>query len=370
MKLLCIDTALASCSVCVYDADTKTVLAAEQQLMERGHAEALPPMVARVIEKAGIKYDELGRIAVTTGPGTFTGIRIGLSFARGLGLARSVKVVGIDSMKAVQAAVSKRYTNVNVIHQAGNSGFFYFWNEDITTTIELLNPDEIKQRLPPSTQTIIGTGAAAIKHFTGREDLQLLPQFDLPLAQNFAAYAASLPDPDHMPGPVYLREADAKPQKEALRALANLDIRTALPENDLCALAKLHAACFDKGWSTSEFAGLLQSPGYAALLAHSAEGPVGFLLYRTAADEAEVITIGVDPALHRRGAGQALLNKAISQLKSFNIKTMFLDVAASNIEAIALYAKAGFLEVGKRKAYYARPNAPAEDALVLRLNLE
>lgn len=370
MKLLCIDTALASCSVCVYDAVTKTVLAAEQNLMERGHAEALPPMVARVMAKAEIDFGSLTRIAVTTGPGTFTGIRVGLSFARALGLARNIKVLGIDTMKAVQLAVSKGYMNVNIIHQAGNSGFFYFWNEDISTNIELLNLEQIALRLHPAEQTLVGTGAAAVEHFMGREDLQLLPQLDLPLAQNFAAYAADLPDPGHMPDPIYLREADAKPQKQALRALANVDVHAALLEGDLGVLAKLHALCFDKGWAESEFENLLQTPGYSALLAQSAEVPIGFLLYRTAADEAEITTIGVDPALRRRGAGLALLSHTLAQLKTLGTKALFLDVAASNFEAKALYDKAGFIEVGKRKAYYVRPGAPAEDALVLRLNLE
>ena len=100
MKLLCIDTALASCSVCVYDAARKIILASEQILMARGQAEALPPMVARVMEKAGVTYADLGRIAVTTGPGTFTGIRVGLSFARALGLARNIKVLGINTLIA------------------------------------------------------------------------------------------------------------------------------------------------------------------------------------------------------------------------------------------------------------------------------
>ena len=117
VKLLCIDTALASCSVCVYDASAARVLAAEQQLMARGHAEALPPMVARVMEKAGITYADLGRIAVTTGPGTFTGIRVGLSFARALGLARNIKVLGINTMIATQAAVSESKIKSVIIHQ-------------------------------------------------------------------------------------------------------------------------------------------------------------------------------------------------------------------------------------------------------------
>ena len=360
MKLLCLDTALASCSVCVYDASTASVLAAEQQLMARGHAEALPPMVARVMAQAGITYGDLGRIAVTTGPGTFTGIRVGLSFARALGLARNIKVLGINTMIATQAAVSE--SDIIVVHQAGMSGLFYFY---AGADIELLRPQEILPRLGNG-QLTLGTGAEAIIALSGRSDLRRLPQFDLPEAFGFAAYAASQPDPVGMPDPVYLREADAKPQKDALRGLAGLEIA---PSQDLGLLAKLHAACFESAWSEKDIAELLASPGCVALLATSDDGPVGFLMYRAVADEAEIITVCVDPAYQRRGAGLQIVSTTQQLLKSFKISNLFLEVAADSKEAFSVYARAGFLEVGRRKGYYARKNGEIEDALIMRVQL-
>jgi tRNA threonylcarbamoyladenosine biosynthesis protein TsaB len=360
MKLLCIDTALASCSVCVYDANTASVLAAEQQLMARGHAEALPPMVARVITQAGIGYGDLGRIAVTTGPGTFTGIRVGLSFARALGLARSIKVLGINTMIATQAAVSE--SNIIVVHQAGMSGMFYSY---AGANIELLAPQVIVARLNKG-QLVLGTGAEAIISLSGRSDLRRRPQNDLPLASGFAGYAARQPDPAGMPDPVYLREADAKPQKDALRGLAGLEIT---PSQDLGLLAKLHAASFEGAWSEKDIAELLVSPGCVALLATSDDGPIGFLIYRAVADEAEIITVCVDPAYQRRGAGLTIVSTAKQLLESLKINNLFLEVAVGNKEAISLYGRAGFLEVGKRKAYYASKNGLSEDALIMRIQL-
>jgi len=361
MKVLCIDTALASCSVCVYDATSASVLAAEQQLMERGHAEALPPMVARVMAHAGVVYGDLGRIAVTTGPGTFTGIRVGLSFARALGLARQIKVLGINTMIATQAAVSESVSVV--VHQAGMSGLFYFYGD---TAIELLTPEQVLSRLDAGAFVLVGTGADAIVAASGRSDIIRLPQHDLPIASGFAVYAANQPDPIAMPDPIYLREADAKPQKDALRVLAGLDVT---PSKDFALLAKLHAACFESAWSEKEIAELLASPGCQALLALSADGPVGYLIYRAVADEAEIITIGVDPAFQRRGAGLHIMTATQELLKSLKIKKLFLEVAAGNQEAISLYVRAGFLNVGKRKAYYARKNGEAEDALIMRVQL-
>ena len=83
MKILSLDTAMAACSAAVVDTDAGSPLAAAFVPMERGHAEALPPMVSEVLQVAGLDIRHIDRIAVTTGPGTFTGVRIGLAFARG-----------------------------------------------------------------------------------------------------------------------------------------------------------------------------------------------------------------------------------------------------------------------------------------------
>lgn len=354
MILLAIDTALASCSACVYDSTQGKILAEEREFMERGHAEALPPMVARVMAAARMSYANLNRIAVTTGPGTFTGIRIGLSFARALGLAHNIEVLGINTLIACQVAVNQSTILIFVAHRAGNSAFIYLMNLDNSNNIEISNSVD----LPTGPALVIGTAADDLVAASGRTDFTRKPEFDLPLASGFAAYAASLPDPLGMPNPLYLREADAKPQSAALRSLPDLQIivasSLAIPE-----LAKLHVTCFDEPWDEEAFASLMASPGIGAMVASSAEGLVGLLLYRIVADEAEILTLGVDPNVRRRGAGSALLQS----LLALKIPQVFLEVASSNKDAINLYTKAGFKQVGLRKAYYA---ASGDDALILK----
>jgi tRNA threonylcarbamoyl adenosine modification protein YeaZ/ribosomal-protein-alanine acetyltransferase len=362
MILLAIDTALASCSACVYDSEKKLLLAEERQLMERGHAEALPPMVARVMAAAEIGYGDLSRIAVTTGPGTFTGIRIGLSFARALGLALNIKVLGLNSLLATQVAVSETELPILVANKAGASDFIYVLNSN---KIEVFTMVALLPLLPQGPALIMGTAADAIVVASGRNDLKRLPNHDLPSASGFAAYAAEQPEPEAMPDPIYLREADAKPQTAALRGLPDLQVRIASGD-DLSTLAKLHAACFEEVWDEAALTSLLASPGCGALLAVSAEGPVGLLIYRLVADEAEILTLGVDPNLRRRGAGKALLHELMASLKAFNVNSLFLEVASSNNDAAALYTRAGFKQVGLRKAYYAHSK---EDALILRYDL-
>src|SRR6476661_1256333 len=105
MLILAIDTALDACAAGVLDTDAGRLIAQESQAMKRGHAEALMPLIARVIKEAGIAFASFDRIAVTTGPGSFTGLRVGLSAARGIALAADKPVVGLSTLTAYAAPV-------------------------------------------------------------------------------------------------------------------------------------------------------------------------------------------------------------------------------------------------------------------------
>ncbi len=123
-------------------------------------------------------------------------------------------------------------------------------------------------------------------------------------------------------------------------------------------LAALHAACFPREgrWDEPAMAGLLAMPGCFAVT--EAEG---LALARVAADEAELLTIGVLPQARRRGAGLALLRAASGEAARRGATRLFLEVATANAPARALYARAGLVEVGRRRRYY----PDGGDALVL-----
>jgi tRNA threonylcarbamoyladenosine biosynthesis protein TsaB len=103
MRILAIDAALPAVSACVMDQGVAEPLASETVEMARGHAEALIPLVRRVMEAVDGGFDSLDRIAVTVGPGSFTGIRVGVAAARGFGLARGIPVVGVSTLAAFSA---------------------------------------------------------------------------------------------------------------------------------------------------------------------------------------------------------------------------------------------------------------------------
>src|ERR1051325_112446 len=103
MRVLAIDTALGACAAAVLDTTAGAVALHESAPMQRGHAEALVPLVARVMQRAGMSFADIDRIAVTTGPVSFTGLRVGIAAARGLALAAGKPAVGITTLAAYAA---------------------------------------------------------------------------------------------------------------------------------------------------------------------------------------------------------------------------------------------------------------------------
>ena len=134
--------------------------------------------------------------------------------------------------------------------------------------------------------------------------------------------------------------------------------------SDPAELAAIHASAFDAPWDAAAIKALLDMPG--------AEVEVeldGFLLWRRAADEAEIVTLAVRPEARRHGLGGRLLDRALIRARDQGAARLFLEVAHDNDGALALYASRGFEQAGRRPAYYARPDGTRADALILALNL-
>jgi tRNA threonylcarbamoyladenosine biosynthesis protein TsaB len=115
MRVLAIDTALDACSAAIFDLDRAGVIASETLPMLRGHAEALMPLIARVMDQAAIEFSKLDRIAVTTGPGSFTGLRVGISAARGIALAAGKPAIGLSTLAAFAAPFIAEDDSTNVV---------------------------------------------------------------------------------------------------------------------------------------------------------------------------------------------------------------------------------------------------------------
>jgi ribosomal-protein-alanine N-acetyltransferase len=137
------------------------------------------------------------------------------------------------------------------------------------------------------------------------------------------------------------------------------------------ACARLHAASFSIAWDRADFEAFLNA---GETVAHGAidpadEGLVGLVMSRVAADEAEVLTLAVDPAHRRRGIARRLLIAHIECLAEAGAARLFLEVGTENVAARQLYAGFGFAQVGERKDYYRAVGAPPASARVLCLDL-
>jgi tRNA threonylcarbamoyl adenosine modification protein YeaZ/ribosomal-protein-alanine acetyltransferase len=329
--LLVIDTCFNTCSAALYDEVAEHVFGSGYEAMERGHAEALGPMVERLFVEAGLKPEQLSRIVVTHGPGTFTGLRIGLSFAKGMALALNIPLVGIDSLTATAAPHFGSVDRLVVAHQAGGTGLFYwaaFENGEMTSPT-LGNIEDIT--------AAVGVDGVLFKN----------SKLD---AKDFVAFAAQLPVSDKNVEPLYLRPPDAKPSVSVEAATARTRLATA---DDLAALADIHAASFPTGWTATELSSSLAIPGAAAVVVELAGTIYGFVQFQWVAGEAEINTICVLPNYRRQHFGRDLMEGLFRQLQAKKTTKLFLEVAENNTPARGLYESFGFQVNGVRKGYYA-----------------
>jgi ribosomal-protein-alanine N-acetyltransferase len=164
--------------------------------------------------------------------------------------------------------------------------------------------------------------------------------------------------------PVYLRAPDALTAAE--RAARAVRLVAAAPVHG-AVMSELQSRSFDEKWSIEAMSGLLSQPGVAGsvLVMTGAEVPIGYVLWRAAADEAEILSLAVDPRHRRAGHGKRLLQACLRDAARVGARTIFLEVGERNRAARVLYEHCGFVETGRRPNYYRGPKGP-EDALTYR----
>lgn len=206
MIVLAMDTCLASCSVTVLEGER--VLACAREVMARGHQERLAPMAQAVMADAGLAFGRLDRIAVTVGPGSFTGLRVGIAFAKGLALALSKPAVGIGTLEALAAeadglvfpAIDARRGQLYL--QAFEDGRALMAPDALTAEVAAARLAELSQGRP---FTLVGSGAALLADAAPTATVIAAEGAD---ARHVARIAASR-DPGPL-RPLYLRAPDAK----------------------------------------------------------------------------------------------------------------------------------------------------------------
>ena len=223
MLILAIDTALDACSAGVLDTAQNRLIAQESLAMKRGHAEALMPLIARVMKESGVAFGALDRIAATTGPGSFTGLRVGLSAARGIALAAGKPAVGVTTLTAYAApvvsesgehpiisAIDARHDHVYLQVVSGNGGAL--------VTPRVAPVSEALEAARFGSPHLVGNAARILADRWPSDappPLKVDPQAAPDIA--WVAWLGAAVDPAiALARPFYLRAPDAKPSKDAL----------------------------------------------------------------------------------------------------------------------------------------------------------
>lgn len=210
MKLLAIDTSTHICAVCVLDTQTDQILAEKSLDIGRGHAEVLMDFIESCLSQAGISYENLDRIGVTIGPGSFTGVRVGMSVARGLGFSLGIPVVGVSTLDACEAKARELgYQGGLVSLLDAKRGELYckISNQGALAA----SYEAILEKISGLELSMCGSGSSILNEIC-QQNAPIIHTEAAPQISVVAMLASQKPDPSAPPEPLYLRSADAKVQ--------------------------------------------------------------------------------------------------------------------------------------------------------------
>lgn len=223
IKILAMDTALDACSVAILHGND--VLAASFEKRKRGHAETLLPLIKSLMNEAGLQFSDLDMIATTVGPGTFTGLRIGLAAARGISLASGLPCVGITTLEALAASVPSAIAKNKIILASADARRkevylqqFHQTEDGVTrplTDAAAVPLNQVKALLSQTPIIAVGGGSQILQdagQFDGLDvdipELETNP--DARIVANLAMGKGIPSKPFTPPAPLYLRAPDAK----------------------------------------------------------------------------------------------------------------------------------------------------------------
>jgi tRNA threonylcarbamoyl adenosine modification protein YeaZ len=218
MILLAIDTAASLCAASVHDSEAGTELSREALDIGKGHAERLIGVIESVLGQAGLAYADLDRIGVSIGPGSFTGVRVGVATARGLALALGIPAVGVNTLEALAAEAHVDFPDKPILAAIDGRRGDLYCAVHAPDGVVLFEPSAISVAdavllARHHDAALAGNGGDAILAAAGNH-----PPLDTGLRKAtadisfYARFAAASEATNEKPKPLYLRGADAKPQ--------------------------------------------------------------------------------------------------------------------------------------------------------------
>lgn len=214
--LLALETSDRLCAACLYDEAKRELLASETLDIGRGHAELLMGVIETVLARAEVKFSQLTSIAACIGPGSFTGIRVGVSAAIGFSIAMNIPKIGITSLQALatQAAQDAGSKDILVMIDAHRGDVYaqrFSANSEAKTAAAQISVADLVEQTDFNAVTLCGSGVAALQAHSPATAINALPEIIYPAVEALAL--AALNPAFQLPvKPLYLRRSDAKPQ--------------------------------------------------------------------------------------------------------------------------------------------------------------
>jgi tRNA threonylcarbamoyl adenosine modification protein YeaZ/ribosomal-protein-alanine acetyltransferase len=378
MRVLALDTTTREGSIALVEDDRLVDERAGDAA--RTHAERLPGALVALAGARGWKLAEIDLFAVAAGPGSFTGLRIGIATMQGLAFVHGRHLVGVSALDALAQLGSEKAgpgTRVAAWMDARRREVFGALYE--VRNAPVFSPERVNLIEGP----MVGDAYATLAHWAGKLDVfigdgatlyrdaiarvapdaRVLPAPLLAGAIGRVAVArarrGSPADPAAIQ-PVYVRRPDA----EIARMEANWRIELLTSPDQIDSVLEIERASFTSPWTKEMYLSELANRGvsYCYLAKEAGGRVVGFCSFWRVLDELHVNNLAVLPEMRRRGVASALLSHVVAQGARLGASRATLEVRRSNDSARALYGRFGFTIAGVRRAYYTNP---VEDALVL-----
>ena len=375
MKILAIDTSSKRCSVCIYE-DSHVIINLNND-DEKTHSVKLMPMVDQAFKETGLSLDDISLLACCIGPGSFTGVRIGISTVKAFADVKNIPVVGITSLESLAYNVIHDNSSVNTIDEkktlicslidAKNNNVYcglYYYNEkmnlieifaeDISVTMKKLKDAFEKNNF--SDIIFVGDGAETYKNTIednfkneniciceGESNFQCSPSLAKAGLQKYNE--GNYGDSNSI-FPVYLRKSQAE------RALEEKIKILPMTEADIEEISPNFQTEFDEFWNINNLKNDFQNPNSTYFVAKLDNEIVGFAGFLNICDEANIMNIVTKINKRHLGIGSKLLSQLITSAHEQNCKSITLEVNEHNAPAIHLYEKFNFKRIGLRKKYY------------------
>lgn len=392
MKVLAIDSSGLTASVAVVE-DSRTI--AEYTVdYKKTHSQTLLPMIDEVAKMTELELSDIDAIAVSGGPGSFTGLRIGSATAKGLGLALDKPLIHVPTVDGLAYQVYGCGDIICPIMDARRNqvytGIYTFsaragkkeGTREVEPVFQVLRMqmaiavEDLIRRLNNYNRPVVFLGDGVPVY---REMLSAGLEVPYSFAPSYmnrqrAAVIGALGIRYYKAGkyetamehqPEYLRQSQAERERAQRERTAKTLIREMKAE-DAAAVAEIEYQTFPDHWSQNAVLDTLSNPQTVCLLAEKAGKAAGYLLAYLAGGEAEIARIAVSEGLKRQGIGKKLLQLLEETCKERQVGRLLLDVRESNREARAFYQKMAFQEDGVRKGFY---QSPAEDAVLMSREL-